>query len=94
MMHDDERRDFMRLSANTTASITHLGNQSTSKVKLLDLSAGGCSFYADIPLTAGDALEFIVHGATDSIDPLTKRGHIVRVTDDQEGKLVAFVFDD
>ncbi|EIC20165.1 PilZ domain-containing protein [Thiorhodovibrio frisius] len=94
MIHDDDRRGFMRLSTETTASITHLGNQATVKVKLIDLSAGGCSFYADMPLAAGDKLDFVVHGATESIEPLTKRGHVLRLTDGEEGKLVAFAFDE
>ncbi len=94
MMHDDERRNYMRLSAKTTASITHLGNQATSTVKLVDLSGSGCSFYANIPLAADDRLEFVVHGATDNIDPLTKNGHVVRVTDAEGGRLVAFVFEE
>ncbi|WPL16252.1 PilZ domain protein [Thiorhodovibrio winogradskyi] len=94
MMQYDDRRGFMRLSTETSASITHLGNQSTAEVKLVNLSAGGCSFYTGIPLAADDKLEFVVHGATDSIDPLTKRGHVVRITKGEQGKLVAFEFED
>jgi hypothetical protein len=94
MMQYDDRRSFMRLSANTTARITHLGNQSNADVKLVDLSASGCSFYTKIPLAADDKLEFVVHGATESIDPLTKRGHVVRVTEGDEGKLIAFEFEE
>lgn len=94
MIHDDERRGFMRLSAKTTATITRLDNQSALEVKLVDISPSGCSFYAPIPLAAGDQLEFVVHGATDSIDPLIKRGHVVRVTHGKDGKLVAFEFEE
>ena len=92
-MQNDERRGFMRLSADTSASITHLDNRSTTEVKLVDLSAGGCSFYASIPLAAGDTLEFAVHGTSRRIEPLIKRGHVVRIIDDDQGKLVAFEFD-
>lgn len=92
-MQDDDRRGFMRLSAETSATITHLGNQATADVKLVDLSASGCSFYTEIPLAENDKLEFVVRGATGSIEPLTKRGHVIRVTDEEEGKLVAFEFE-
>lgn len=92
-MQDDDRRGFMRLSTETSASVTHLGNQATADVKLVDLSAGGCSFYADMHLAAGDVLDFVVRGATESIEPLTKRGHVMRVTDGPEGKLIAFEFE-
>ncbi|WPL11160.1 MULTISPECIES: PilZ domain-containing protein [Thiorhodovibrio] len=93
MMQEDDRRGFMRLSTETSASVTHLGNQKTVDVKLVDLSAGGCSFYADMTLAAGDKLDFVVRGATESIEPLTRHGHVVRITDGEEGKLVAFEFE-
>lgn len=94
MLQDDDRRGFMRLTTNTSASITHLGNQSTADVRLVDLSASGCAFYTDIALEAGDVLDFVVRGATDSIDPLRKRGHVVRITDGEDGKLIAFEFEE
>jgi c-di-GMP-binding flagellar brake protein YcgR len=93
-MQDDDRRSFMRLSAETSARITHLGNHSNADVKLVDLSASGCSFYTEMTVAAGDELDFVVRGATDSIEPLSKHGRVVRVTDDEQGKLIAFEFNE
>jgi hypothetical protein len=81
MMQDEERRRFMRLTAETEATVIHLKTQRSAQVKLHDLSAIGCAFIADLNLQLDEELEFVVQGTNDRIEPLRRRAKVVRLND-------------
>ncbi len=92
MIPDVERRDFMRLSAETEASVTRLTSGEALSVKLSDLSASGCSFVTATAIEPGEELEILVRGASERIEPLRRAGRVARVTQCESDYLVGVEF--
>lgn len=77
MLQDVERRKFLRLRADTEATLTR-GDERLS-VRLIDLSPTGCSFSTEAPVALGEALEIEVTSPSARIEPLVCSGRAVRL---------------
>ncbi|MFD2112914.1 PilZ domain-containing protein [Thiorhodococcus fuscus] len=92
MLLDDERRDFMRLVAETEVSITRLTSGQVIAAKLINLSASGCAFYTDKILDPGEELEILVRSPSERIDPLRRPARVARVSQGESQHMVGVEF--
>ncbi len=94
MLIDDERRKFLRLMADTEATVTKQVNAETVSVRLINLSPSGCAFSTETPIEANERLEVSVRSPSERIEPLICSGHVVRVDRDAQHYLVGVEFSD
>lgn len=92
MLREDDRRHFMRLSAQTDADVKRLDTNETLRVQLIDISASGCAFFCPCHLNLGEQIDFIVMGQGQNTAPLCRRGQVVRVSSKPQSHLVAVTF--
>jgi len=93
MIHEDERRRFMRLTVGTEATVTRIATPASARVELVDLSANGCAFHTDLALELHESVEFVLLGASARIAPLRRRGRVARVSAEQGRWLVGVEFE-
>ncbi|MBB1126732.1 PilZ domain-containing protein [Thiospirillum jenense] len=96
MIEEEERRRFMRLNAETQATITRLATQETAVVNLIDLSACGCAFFTTLAVKLDEKIAFMVDNPNPNLEPLQRYAMVTRLSRGQEKHLVAveFVIDD
>lgn len=91
MLPDAERRKFLRLRADTEATLTW-GTERLS-VHLIDLSPSGCCFSTEARIALGDAVEISVASPSARIEPLICRGRAVRAERDDVRLIIGVEFD-
>jgi hypothetical protein len=94
----DERRVFPRRPASGSASALRLApprnseNDATLELQLRDISVGGVSGYAPVPVNRGERVT--VFFSTESVKrPFAADGRVVRCDASQSGYCVAIAFD-
>jgi len=92
MLTNDERRGFRRLETETDVTITRLTTGESMTASLINLSASGCAFRSDRPIAPDEDLEILVLSPNPKIEPLRRRARVARVTQDDEGRLIAVEF--
>jgi hypothetical protein len=92
MLLDEERRDFMRLIAQTDVTITQLSSGETLTARLNNLSASGCAFTADAAMEIGEELGILVRSPSERIEPLQRSAHVVRSTQSDGRHLIGVEF--
>ena len=92
MLVDDERRDFRRMIAETQMEVMRLSSGETLTARLVNLSASGCAFMTDWAVEPSEELEVVIRGSSDRLDPFRRAGQVARVTQEEEGHLVALHF--
>jgi len=92
MIVEPERRDFMRLSLDTEASIKRTDMNQHLRVSMVDLSASGFAFLTDQTFTPGDNVEVMITSPTGSIEPFQRPGKVVRIATGEGEYLVGVRF--
>ncbi|MGQ9659352.1 MAG: PilZ domain-containing protein [Thermochromatium sp.] len=92
MITPEERRGFRRLDTPTDVVITRLATGESMLVRLINLSASGGAFRSDRPIVPDEELEVLIRSPNDKIEPLIRRARVVRLSQDQEGPVVAVEF--
>ncbi|BCU05824.1 PilZ domain-containing protein [Allochromatium tepidum] len=92
MLTNDERRGFRRLETETDVVITRLATGESMLAALINLSASGCAFRSERPIVPDEELDILVSSPNPRIEPLRRRARVARVSQDEEGRLVAVEF--
>ena len=92
MLTRDERRGFRRLETETDVTITRLATGESMTAGLINLSASGCAFRSAYPIAPEEELEILVSSPSTRIEPLRRRARVARVSQDDEGRLIAVEF--
>lgn len=92
MLTNDERRGFRRLETETDVIITRLTTGESMLAGLINLSASGCAFRSEQAIAPDEELEILVSSPSPKIDPLRRRARVARVSEDDEGRLIAAEF--
>jgi hypothetical protein len=92
MLANDERRGFRRLETETDVTITRLTTGESMTASLINLSATGCAFRSERPIAPEEELDILVSSPSPRIDPLRRRARVARVSQDEEGRLIAVEF--
>ncbi|MFC3032367.1 PilZ domain-containing protein [Pseudoalteromonas fenneropenaei] len=87
MLHEDKRR-FMRMSVNTTATVTVLESGHKVKAKCQDLSATGMSLVVSEPVEVNTMIEVFIDSSGNAIPPLSVHAKVLRVTQDNEEEYI------
>ena len=92
LLRDAERRDFMRLAAQTEAAITRLTTGETLTARLVDLSASGCAFVTETVIEQDEEVDILVRSPSERIEPLRRAARVARVTPHESGHLIGVEF--
>ncbi|MBK1721352.1 PilZ domain-containing protein [Thiocystis violacea] len=92
MLLDDERRDYKRMIAETQMEVTRLTSGEVLTAKLVNLSASGCAFLTDLTIEPDEELEVLIRSPSERLEPLRRSGQVARVTQEEEGRLIAIHF--
>lgn len=92
LLRDAERRDFMRLAAQTEGSITRLTTGETLTAWLVDLSASGCAFVTATAIEQNEEVDILVRSPSERIDPLRRSARVARVTPRESDYLIGVEF--
>ncbi|MCK7576451.1 MAG: PilZ domain-containing protein [Chromatiales bacterium] len=92
MLANDERRGFRRLETETAVTITRPATGESMTAGLINLSASGCAFRSERPIAPDEELDILVSSPSPKIDPLRRRARVARVSQDENGRLIAVEF--
>lgn len=78
MLVNDEKRDFMRLVADTDVTITRASSGEVMTARLINLSPSGCAFRTDKVFEVGEELDVLVPSPSAKFESLQRAGHVAR----------------
>jgi len=83
-----EKRDFMRMKMETTATLTVIADNVTHSVQCQDLSNQGAQVLCPAALVEGGAVELNIPSPTPGMQGLQARGVVVRCQAEEAGGYV------
>jgi len=82
----DEQRSFYRMSVDCHVEFSVQGSSEKYQGEGKNLSATGVNFITDYKLEEGQSLDVIVHPVIKTVEPLSAKAKVVRVTEDEPNK--------
>ena len=79
----DEQRSFYRMSVDCHIEFSIPGSSDKYAGEGKNLSATGVNFITDHKLEEGQSLDVIVHPVIKTVEPLSAKAKVIRVTEDE-----------
>lgn len=93
MIVEPDRRDFMRLSVTTQATVTRLSTRERTLVEVFDLSASGCGFNSGLNFQVDEQVEFLLETPSPKLESFRRLATIASVVPTVKvGNRVGIVF--
>lgn len=89
MLLNDEKRNFIRMSANCEMTFCTLDSNEERQATCLNLSATGLLFTTGQPVVAGQGLDVSIHPKNNLTPPLHALAEVIRCTPCDAGFEVA-----
>lgn len=82
----DDQRSFYRMSVDCHIEFSVQGGSEQYEGEGKNLSATGVNFITSHKLEEGQELDVIIHPVIKTVEPLSAKAKVVRVTEDEQNK--------